>query len=276
MRLVFQGIKDLDSNPQSWGVVTTIGQRSNKGVPTDTDKFFIKRPNAVPKKFGSRTGLVRENDPEFAQFNKSDNVKLRSALRFQIAHPTHMREGWASMFDTFQFNLYAQQIPRNPKHPRQGPACSGDGEKARRWDGEEYKDIECPNRLCKFRTGKPAPCKPKAKLIGRLTWPEHEAWSTLPTPIAMLQTGSWHNIGKVLVPFFKNLHEQAIALGYPNYNFYGLSMRITLAKRAVSGGGLVPAIAISSEQDFREFLQQQHGENDNEQSNTPDDHQAPQ
>ena len=72
MRLVFQGIKDLDSNPQSWGVVTTIGQRSNKGIPTDTDKFFIKRPNAVPKKFGSRTGLVRENDPEFAQFNKSD------------------------------------------------------------------------------------------------------------------------------------------------------------------------------------------------------------
>ena len=53
-------------------------------------------------------------------------------------------------------------------------------------------------------------------------------------------------------------------------------MRITLAKRAVSGGGLVPAIAISTEQDFREFLQQQHGENNNEQSNTPDDNQTTQ
>ena len=120
---MFQGIKGLDGHghgrKQAWGAVPTIGQKDpKKGFPTNTDKFFIKKPQAISKKIGSRTTLYRENDPEFAKFNLSDTQKLRQTIRFYIIHPVHMREGWSSMLDAFQFNLKAYQLPKTPSHPR--------------------------------------------------------------------------------------------------------------------------------------------------------------
>jgi hypothetical protein len=261
MKYIYQGIQGLEGSGNSFGTVLTIGEKGPKGNPTNTHQFFIKKPQAVTKQLGSRKGLVRENDPEFVQFNKSDRPELRSVMRFTIVHAVHMREGWNSMVDAFQFQLFAQTLPKpHPSHPKAAPACSGDGVNAQRWDGEEYKDISCPNRLCEFQGGRPSPCKPKAQLSFQLRWPEHEAWSVLPTPSCLFRTHSWHNINKVIIPFFKDLHKQAMALGFHDYNLYGLPCRMTLHKRNVAKGGIVPAISLSTEfepgKNFRDFLMQ--------------------
>ena len=82
----FQGIKGLDGHgqgrKQAWGAVITIGQKDpQKGFPRDTDKFFIKKPQAISKKVGSRTTLYRENDPDFVKYNNSDKPNLRQSIR---------------------------------------------------------------------------------------------------------------------------------------------------------------------------------------------------
>ena len=149
MKYIYQGIEGLDGSRNTFGTVLTIGEKSPTGNPTNTHQFFIKKPQAVLKQMGKRKGLVRENDPEFVQFNRSDRPELRTVIRFSIVHAVHMREGWDSMIDAFQFQLFAQQLPKHPTHPRAAPACSGDGVHAQRWDGEQYKDIVLElNRLC--------------------------------------------------------------------------------------------------------------------------------
>ena len=258
MRYVFQGIEGLNNTREQFGTVLTIGERSARGIPTNTHQFFIKRPIAVAKQLGSRKGLVRENDPEFSRFNTSDKPELRSIIRFNIVHPIHLRDSWESMVDAFQFQLLAQQLPKHPNHPKQAPACSGDGKHAQRWDGKEYKEIPCANNLCEFQQGKPAPCKPRARLAFQLRWPEHEAWSVLPTPSCVFTTRSWYNINKVLIPFFHSLHNKAMGLGFHDYTLYGLPCRMTLSKRQTGQGGMVPAISLSTEfpkgTNFRDFL----------------------
>jgi hypothetical protein len=258
MRFIYQGIEGLEGASQTFGTVLTIGERSNTGIPTNTHQFFIKKPVAVTKQLGKRKGLVRENDPEFIQFNQSERPELRSVIRFNIVHPVHMRDGWQSMIDAFQFQLFAQQLPGHKSHPKAAPACTGDGKNAQRWDGEKYTDIKCANRLCEFQSGTPSPCKPKARLSFQLRWQQHEAWGMLPTPTCLFSTKSWHNINKVLVPFFKDLHRQAMGLGFHDYTLYGLPCRMTLMKRTTNKGGKVPAIALSTEfeqgTNFRDFL----------------------
>ena len=258
MRFIYQGIDGMEGAAQTFGTVITIGERSPKGIPVNTDKFFIKRPIAISKQLGSRKGLVRENDPEFARFNNSDKPELRTVARFEIVHPVHLRDGWESMVDAFQFQLLAQQLPKHKSHPKAVPVCAGDGKHAQRWTGSEFREIACPNGLCEFQKGSPPPCKPRARLAFQLRWPEHEAWSVLPTPTCMFSTRSWYNINKVLLPFFKNLHKQAMALGFHEYTFYGLPCRMTLSKRPTAKGGKVPAISLSTEfekgKNFRDFL----------------------
>jgi hypothetical protein len=258
MKFTYQGIEGLDGDYQTFGTVITIGERSPTGIPINTDKFFIKRPTPVLRQLGKRKGLVRENDPEFIQFNQSDRPELRQTIRFTIVHPVHLRDGWESMADAFQFQLFAQQLPKHQSHPKAAPACTGDGKSALRWKDGAYHEIECPNGLCEFQSGKPAPCKPKAKFAFQLKWPEHEAWAVLPTPTTMLTTRSWYNINRQFLPFFKNLHRQAMALGFHDYTFYGLSGRMTLSKRTTNDGNQVPSIALSPEfkngGNFRDFL----------------------
>ena len=120
MKYIYQGIEGLEGSRNTFGTVLTIGEKGAKGNPTNTHQFFVKKPQAVTKQLGSRKGLVRENDPEFVQFNKSDRPELRSVMRFTIVHAVHMREGWHSMVDAFQFQLFAQQLPE--KNTKTSPA----------------------------------------------------------------------------------------------------------------------------------------------------------
>ena len=265
----YQGIEGLGSNKnhghgrnQAWGAVLTIGQKNQaKGYPCDTDKFFIKVPQTSTKRVGGRTVLMRENDPEFGRFHASDKPELRSVIRLNVTHPAHLRNGWLSMTDAFHFSLQAQQLPKHPNHPSQAPVCFGDGKKASRWDGKQYKDIPCPNRLCQFRDGRPAPCKPSVRMSFRLRWEKDQPWSGLPTPFVKFETKSWWNLDRVFIPFWRGLHDQAIQLGFTNYSFYDLPCVMKLGKRAAGQGSLVPAISLATDfppgRTFRDFLLEQ-------------------
>jgi len=249
---IYQGIKGLEGHAQgrkqAWGAVVTIGEKDvNKGFPTNTDKFFIKKPQAVSKKIGNRMTLYRENDPEFNKYNQSQNLKLRQTIRFYLIHPVNMEEGWKSMIDAFHFQLKAYQLPKTKLHPNNAPHCTGNGEDARRWNGEEYEDIKCPNNLCQYRQGRPSPCKPFARLAFQLRWDENEPWGVLPTTFVKFETHSWYNIDKVLMPFFAGLHKQAQALKVQDYNLYALPCVLKLSKRSSGNGKLVPAVSISTD-----------------------------
>lgn len=248
----YQGIDGLsghaEGRKQAWGAVLTIGRKDpKKGFPTDTDKFFIKKPQTVSTKIGNRTTLFRENDPEFNRFHLSDKPQLRQIIRFYIIHHAHMRNGWDSMIDAFQFQLKAYQLPKIMPHEKGFPTCTGNGKEAYRWNGKEFQDIKCPNYLCQFRQGRPAPCKPFARLAFQMRWDQNEAWNSLPTPLTKWETHSWYNIDSVLLPFFTGLHKQASALKCNNYSFYGLPCVIKLGKRTAKKGNTVPSISISTD-----------------------------
>jgi hypothetical protein len=250
----YQGILGLDTEEkghgrlQAWGACLTIGQKDpRRGFPTDTDKFFIKKPTPTLKKIGGRNVLYRENDPTFSRYNGSDKYELRNVIRLSIVHWAHLRDGWDSMNDCFHYQLAAQQLPRHQSHPRSIPVCSGNGTTATRWVNQQFKEIECPNRLCQFRDGNPPPCKPIARLAFQLRWEEDKPWSDLPTPLTKFETRSWHNLSKIFIPFFKALHSQATQLGFKNYNFYNLPCILTLSKRTSQRGSAVPAISINTD-----------------------------
>ena len=248
----FQGIEGLGQNAgsgrnQAWGAVITIGTKDpNRGNPSQTDKFFVKKPHSISKKIGSRSVIMREPDPDFERYNQSNKPALRQTIRFYIVHPSNLNQGWDSMIDSFQFQLKAYQLPKHKMNPNKIPTCMGNGKNAKRWDGKEFQEIKCPNHLCEFRQGKPAPCKPFARLAFQLRWEEDKPWAGLPTPLVKFETHSWYNIDKVIIPFFAGLHKQALALGAHNYNLYGLPCAIKLGKRQAAGN-LVPAISIATD-----------------------------
>tara|TARA_R100001082_G_C4335792_1_gene147727 strand:+ start:148 stop:1026 length:879 start_codon:yes stop_codon:yes gene_type:complete len=242
---------------QAWGNVLTIGQKDPKrGFPTNTDKFFIKRPQPVIKRLGGRSVLMRENDPEFQGYNLSEKPELRHIIRISICHYVHLRNGWESMTDAFHWQLAAQQLPGHQQHPSKVPTCSGNGQKATRFIDGQFKDLPCPNRECKFRSGTPAPCKPIARLAFKLRWQPDKPWSHLPESLTKFETKSWYNLDKVLIPFFKSLHSQAISLGFKTYSFYGLPLSIRLSKRTSQRGSAVPAISIALDLPNGQNLQQ--------------------
>ena len=237
-----------EGNKQAWGNAVTIGTRHpQKGYPTETNKFFIKYPMAINKQVNGKSMLFRECDPDFWRFNESDKPELRQNIRFNIVHPVHLRDGWAGMKDAFDFSLKAYQVPGIKQHEMKFPTCTSNGVEATRWNGQEFEDIKCPNQLCKFRQPEQKACKPFARLAFQLRWPEHEAWSVLPTPLVKFETKSWYNIDKVIMPWFMGLHKQALALGVTDYNFFGLPGVIKLGKRMAGSGKSVPSIAIATD-----------------------------
>ena len=167
------------------------------------------------------------------------------------------------MIDSFHFSLVAQQLPKHSSHPKLIPVCIGNGKKARRWNNRknDFDDIPCPNHLCEFRQGKPAPCKPSARMAFQLRWEDDKPWANLPTPFVKFETKSWYNLDKVLLPFWLGLHHKATQLGFSEYTFYGLPVVMKLGKRSAGKGSLVPAVSLTTDfangQNFQDFLLKQ-------------------
>ena len=246
----FQGIAGLDGNGnQPWGAVVTIGEKGPSGAPTNTDRFFIKKPQAETTEFRGRSGLVRRNHPDFEKFNHLDDLRWRQTIRFNIVHAVHLREEWASVEPSFHFQLKAQTLPRHKGHPKKVPTCTGNGVRARRYVGEEngehmFEDIACPHRLCQFRIGSSPSCKPSARFGFQLRWPDG---SNLPTPLTKFVSHSWHNTNKAFIPFFQFLHEQAMSLGVEDYTLYGMPGVMVLGKKSMGNNRSVPVVSVSTD-----------------------------
>jgi hypothetical protein len=226
------------------GAVLTIGHKSPKGFPTDTDRFFIVLPQ--------EENGVRAPHPSFAAFNEAA-PELRRTIRGVLIH--------GAQADCFEQHLKAQVL--NKAHPNKRPACVGDGMNAVRWMGrglDDFQAIPCPNDKCEFRQrvgDKPTPCKPWMRFLFRPRWAEG---SKLPVPMMKLTSGSWHNASAFL-GFFEHIRTQARALGVENPTLYGLPFVITLAKkkrRGDEGGRAFPILTISPDGDLQEFLILQH------------------
>lgn len=256
----YQGIDDIENyfdNPVQ--AVITIGTKGPTGVPTKTDKFFIKDANTQNVKSGNRTILKRENHPQFERFNNSENPELRNNIQIKITAPIHLRESWASMEETIKFYLKAQMIGKLKRHPKNAPHCTGNGKKASRWDPKDnaYKEIDCPNRACEFRQDN-AQCKPFIQLFGQIVWEKDKPWSELPTPLIKWESRSWYNLTKVLLPFFRGIHNQAVASGFgDSYTLQGLVFNLNLNKRRSNRGSQVPAVAVSLVSNLDLFLKDQ-------------------
>lgn len=263
---MFQGIADCESKLPDFQYVITTGTKNEKnGAPSQTDKFFIKEKNISYINIRGREVMIRENAPDFVKFNLSDNKELRTVLHFTIPHPVHMRNGWESMADSLNFYLKAHQIKGIKPHPLSAPHCTGDGISAQRWDGNEYKPIKCLNYECPQRKGDMKECKPLLQLYLQLQWEQDKPWSNLPSPIVKYESKSWHNLTKKVLPFFRNLHNRAMNLGYEDYTFKDLPIKVTLTKRKSIRGTKVPAINIDMNGNFIKFLKQQKKENKNAQ-----------
>ena len=72
---MFQGIAECENTYQQpeFLYVITCGTKSEKnGIPTQTDKFFIKEKNISYIKIKNREVMMRENAPDFVKFNMSE------------------------------------------------------------------------------------------------------------------------------------------------------------------------------------------------------------
>lgn len=233
------------------GAVLTIGEKGPTGAPIQNDRFFIKTPYEVTE--GSHR--IRPRHPAFKSFNDAD-PELRKSIRGNIVH--------ADAADAYHAQLRAQVLGSAwaafpGGHPNRRPICEGDGIKATRLFGikdgtEDWREIECPNRLCEFRQGKVKACKPFGRLYFRPRWKEG---STSPALLMKWATGSWNNV-EALAGFFGYAIAQAKHLGIENPVLFGLPFVLTLARKsnAIERTSF-PVVSISPDCDLIEFFMRQ-------------------
>lgn len=229
------------------GAVLTVGHKAPSGNPEHTDRFYLVQPQEVDG--------VRAPHPAFAAFNTAD-VARRQVIRGNLVHST--------VAECFEYNLRAQNLPGIPAHPSRGPHCIGDGIKAKRWNGEKYIDIDCPNEKCQFRAevhpGKPIPCKPSMRLMFRVRWTEG---SPLPPMVVKFTSQAW-NTTKNLLGMLEHIEKNAKALGIDNFSLYGFPFMLTLTKKKRSGDAKTarsfPVVTATPELDIVTFLRQQQSD----------------
>ena len=233
-------IKDLEGR-EPIGACVTIGVKDKaRSFPTETDRWHIVNPR-------EESG-IRHAHPGFASFNSAPPDKRR-VLRGNLVH--------SSRDECFEYNLKAQVLPGKKAHPDKRPACTGDGVKATRWEGgaaDEFMAIKCPNERCEYRQTTPPACKPFARFLFRLRWPDGIA---LPTPLVKFTTGSWNSTADLL-GFFEYIDKVAKQLGLEKYSLFGLPFVITLQYQTKpSAQSRFPVIHISPEIDPVTFFMQQ-------------------
>ena len=235
-----EGIDGLDGR-EPVGAALTIGVKHGaKGFPTETDRFHIVAPR---EEDGRRPHLAA-----FAQFNSADPDK-RKLIRGNLVH--------ARRAECFEHHLKAQTGPKKlGMHPQRRPFCVGDGLRATRWmgDGDNFSDIKCPHDKCEYRLTEPASCKPWARLLFQLRWPDG---NPLPTPLVKLTTGSWNTV-RNLVGFFDHVEGAAGQLGLDDYSLWGMPFTLTLTRQTnAQKKRSFPVIAVSPDMAPVEFFASQ-------------------
>lgn len=232
------GIKDLTGR-EPVGAVVTVGVKSSRGFPEQTDRFHIVQPR--------EENGVRKYHPAFGQFN-SAGPDLRKIIRGNIVHATQT--------DCFEFHLKAQAINKK-MHPDKKPYCIGDGVHAVRWSGRDPDDfikMDCPHDKCQYRMTKPPICKPFMRFLFKLRWKDN---STLPQPLVKFTSGSWNTTAN-FKGFFDYCNRTAQELGLKEYTLFGLPFVLSLAYQTKpSEKTRFPVVTISPEVDPVDFFLQQ-------------------
>lgn len=234
-----KGIKGLEGR-EPIGACVTIGRKDKaRGFPTDTDRWWITNPR-------EESG-TRHLHPGFAVFNELPTEK-RKVIRGNIVH--------ATQDECFEHHLKAQVISK-PAHPDKRPMCTGNGVKATRWVGpgpDDFMEIKCLGPRCEYSQGKPSPCKPFARLLFRLRWPDG---NPLSTPVVKFTTGAWSTTAN-LVGFFDQIKKAAHQLGIKDYTLFGLPFLLTLQYQTKpSANSRFPVVYASPEMDPVSFFMQQ-------------------
>jgi len=142
--------------------------------------------------------------------------------------------------------------------PNGMPACTGDGERARRFNGmvngePEFVEIACPNRECQFRQkGSLKICGALARLYFRLRWADG---SPLRSVLARYQTHGW-NTTENMLGLFGAVDEAAAGLGMEpgTWSYAGLPFSMTVGiKRKPTKGQRFPVVQFGIE-DVMAFL----------------------
>jgi len=208
----YTGIAGLEGRDPI-GVVLSIGKKKDgTGFPIERDRFHLVQPR-------EESG-VRHPHPAYAAFNAAAPEK-RCIVRGNLVH--------ANRADCFSYNLRAQVLDRKA-HPDRRPCCEGDGKHAIRWTGpgpDDFTKVQCPNKLCPYSQGDNPPCKPFARLLFRLRWPEG---NPLPCLLAKYTTGAWNTTAN-LVGFFDYIEGTARQLGMADYKLFGFPFVLTLTQQ---------------------------------------------
>lgn len=236
-----QGIANLDGR-EPVGAVLSIGVKdSQKGFPTETDRFHLVNPR--------ENGGVRALHISFHQYNTAPAEK-RKVIHGNIVHGT--RE------ECFEFYLKAQVISK--AHPNRMPCCVGDGEKATRWMGgtpDNFKTIECPHDKCEFRQTKPPLCKPFMRFIFRLRWDKSNGFAGIPELLVKFTSGAWSTTSN-MKGFFEYIEKTAKELGMQQYTLFGFPFMMTLAYQTKpSDKSRFPVVTITPEADPVSFFMKQ-------------------
>lgn len=263
----FTSIADVNGEREVVGAVLTIGvksaslppgdEKAGKGqAPVYADRFWIVNRFEDERR-------IRPLLPEFHRFNTAP-APARQVVNGNLVHVT--------IAEAFHYQLRAQRLPRPEPNPAgHRAACEGDGTRAQRFAGVEggqqtWREIPCPNRLCAFRQGSPAPCKPFARLYFRPDWSHYQDKTFHgPTPTMKWATGSWNNV-EGLVAFFRHVSDQAEQLGIiprraaglpfnPACPVYGLPFSLTLGRRTnPEAKTSYPVVSISPTADLVGFF----------------------
>lgn len=250
------GVKAL-SLPDNDPLFQSSPKLRGTGSPVYADRFWI-----VSRFEDERR--VRPLLPEFRRFNSAP-----AAARLMI----HGNFTHATIGEVFDYHLRAQKLPKPEPNPVGGrPACQGDGIRATRYGGKDasgsdtWSEIECPNRMCVFRQGRPTACKPFGRLYFMPRWdhyndPEFHG----PRPLMKWATGSWANVASVQ-GFFDHVSRQAEQLGIipprpdgapfnPLTPIYGLPFSLALGRKTqAQEGRAFPVVAISPEVNLVDFF----------------------
>jgi len=234
----YNGIKGLEGR-EPVGAVVTVGVKSTRGFPEQTDKFHIVQPR--------EENGVRKYHPGFSQFNTA-GAEHRKVIRGNIVH--------ASKCDCFEFHLKAQAINKK-MHPNKKPYCTGDGKDAMRWSGkgaDDFNKMDCPHDRCEHRMTKPPLCKPFMRFLFKLRWKDG---SLLPQSLVKLTSGSWNTTAN-FKGFFEYCESAASGLGLKEYTLFGFPFMLSLAYQTKpSEKTKFPVVTISPEIDPVDFFLQQ-------------------
>jgi len=236
-----RGIKGLEGR-EPVGVVLSLGIKDARGVPVEKDRFHL----VVPHEADGR----RPHHAAFAPFNAAPPEK-RQMIRGNLVHATE-----AECFD-YRLRAQVSKTLGLRAHPNRRPVCEGDGVRAIRWTGDDpddFTEIDCPNKDCPARLVEPAECKPFARLLFRLRWPDG---NPLPSMVCKFTTGGW-NTAANLKGFFDQVRRTAQQIGLTDYTLFGLPFTLTLHQQTRPAARTrFPVVAISPDMDLIEFFARQ-------------------